>query len=196
MSSELPDNPDLSWDLSSINNRTRAREFVLQFEQTLCVYSRTVNQIYSSYNMFFPREQDRKLVILPDPNAFHDTFNHITPKAILATGIYIIPGDLIDREGLHLANVKADRSLGQRQVAFEKGVRAIAGKRPETDPFLPILVKGDLREFEAEWPVLHLHRIKLDALEDRSEFDRNSIRAIVQEKLESLFTSERRQSWA
>ncbi len=196
MSTDAAGNPDLSWDLGAINNPSRARDFVLQFEQTLCVYSRTVNQVYSTYNMFFPRQMDRKLVILPDPNAFHDTFNHINAESILATGIYIIPGDLVSRQGLQLANVQADRSLGKRQVPFEKGVRAIANKRPDNDPFLPILVKGDLREFEAEWPVLHLHRVKLDALLDRSEFDRNSLKAIVQEKLETLFTIERRQSWA
>ena len=196
MDQQLPDNPDLSWDLGSINNTTRARDFVMQFEHTLCVYSRTVKQIYSTYTMHFPRQHDRKLVILPDPNAFHDTFYHINPEAVMATGIYIIPGDLVNQQGLQLANVTKDRSLGSRQVPFEKGVRAIAQKRPESDPFLPILVKGDLREFEAEWPVLHLHRVRLDSLGDRSELERNSIRETVQEKLEALFSAERRQSWA
>ena len=88
---QIPDNPDLAWDLAGINNQTRARDFVLQFEQTLCVYSRAVKQIYSTYTMHFPRQQDRKLVILPDPNAFHDTFYHVRPEGVLATGIYIIP---------------------------------------------------------------------------------------------------------
>ena len=50
--------------------------------------------------------------------------------------------------------------------------------------------------WEAEWPVLHLHRIKLDSLEDRSALERDSIRATIQEKLETLFASERRQSWS
>lgn len=195
MDQQLPDNPDLSWDLGSINNANRARDFVMQFEHTLCVYSRTVKQIYSTYSMHFPRQLNRKLVILPDPTAFHDTYYHIPPEAVMATGIYIIPGGLVDRQGLQLANVSKGRSMGTRQVPFEKGVRAIAQKRPAGDPFLPILVKGDLREFEAEWPVLHLHRIRLDSLSDRSELERNSIRDTIQEKLEALFSSERRQSW-
>jgi len=196
MDQQLPENPDLSWDLGSINNTNRARDFVMQFEETLCVYSRTVKQIYSTYTMHFPRQIERKLVILPDPNAFHDTYYHINPEAVMATGIYIIPGDLVDRQGLQLANVGEGRKLGQRQVPFEKGVRAIAQKRPDSDPFLPILVKGDLREFDSEWPVLHLHRLRLDSLGDRSELERNSVRETVQEKLEALFASERRQSWA
>ena len=45
MDQQLPDNPDLSWDLGSINNTNRARDFVMQFEQTLCVYSRTVKPV-------------------------------------------------------------------------------------------------------------------------------------------------------
>ena len=192
---ETTENPDLSWDLGGITNRTRARDFVMQFEHTLCLYSRTVKQVYSNYNMYFPEEEERRLVILPDPNAFHDTFFHIPPECILATGIYIIPGDLIDREGLHIANVDSDRSLGKRKISFEKGIRAIAASRSEEDPFLPILVKGDLREFEAEWPVLHLHRVRLSSLADHSQLDRNNLKAVVQEKLESLFSVERRQSW-
>lgn len=195
MDQQLPDNPDLSWDLGSINNANRARDFVMQFESTLCVYSRTVRQIYSTYSMHFPRQIERRLVILPDPNAFHDTFYHIAPEAVMATGIYIIPGELVDRQGLQLANVSKNRTMGTRQVPFEKGVRAISQKRPANDPFLPILVKGDLREFEAEWPVLHLHRIRLDSLGDRSELERNSIRDTISEKMEALFSAERRQSW-
>ena len=195
MDQQLPDNPDLAWDLGSINNSNRARDFVMQFEQTLCVYSRTVKQVYSSYSMHFPRQLERKLVLLPDPNAFHDTFYHINPEAVMATGIYIIPGELVDRQGLQLANVGEGRKLGQRQVPFEKGVRAISQKRPDSDPFLPILVKGDLREFDSEWPVLHLHRVRLPSLSDRSELERNSLGDTVQEKLEALFSAERRQSW-
>ncbi|MEM7219241.1 MAG: hypothetical protein AAF515_12825 [Pseudomonadota bacterium] len=196
MTRALPDNPDLSWDLDGIANQGRARDFVLQFEQTLCVYSRFVKQVYSTYNMFFPREHNRKLVILPDPNAFHDTFFHIPPSAVMATGIYVVPGELVNRRGLQLANAEPGRSLGKRQVPFEKGVRAIANKRPPSDPFLPILVKGDLREFDSEWPALHMHRLRLDALTDRSELERRSLQEVIEEKIEALFAEERRQTWA
>ena len=39
---ELPENPDLAWDLDEFNNRQRAMDFVMQFEHTLCVYSPSV----------------------------------------------------------------------------------------------------------------------------------------------------------
>jgi hypothetical protein len=188
----LPENPDLAWDIGAGIDRDVAADFVMQFETTLCVYSPSVEQLYSSYNIYFPREYDRKMVILPDPTAFHDTFNGVVPEAVALTGLYIIPGELIDKPGLYLANVNKDRSLGSRRIPFEAGLRTIVKSRPKDDPFLPVLAKGDLRAFEQSWPVLHLHRVKLGALGDRSELDRTNIHNAIMEKLETLFVEQRR----
>ena len=191
MDTAIPDNPDLAWDIEGID-RDRAIDFIMQFETTLCVYSASVGQLYSSYNIYFPREFHRKMVVLPDPAAFHDTFQGIVADAVTMTGLYIIPGELIDAKGLFLANVKKDRSLGERRIPFEAGIRAIARNRPPNDPFLPVLAKGDLRGFEEAWPVLHLHRVQLSKLSQRSELDRTNIRNVVMEKLDSLFISQRK----
>ncbi len=187
---ELSENPDLAWDLEEFRETDRAQDFVLQFETTLCVYSPSVEQLYTTYNMYFPTSG--KLVILPDPAVFHDTFNFIEPDAVTATGLYIIPGELIDKSGLHLANVNEDRTLGKRQIPFEAGLRSIINKRPDDDPFLPILAKGDLREFEESWPVLHLHRVRPEALPRLSDLDKSSIASVVAEKLETLFITQQK----
>jgi hypothetical protein len=184
---ELPENPDLAWDLDDFNHRERAMEFVKQFETTMCVYSPAVEQLYTNYRMYFPQEWQRKLVILPDPTAFHDTFFHIQTEAVVSTGLYIVPGELVNKEGLYLANVKQNRTLGERQVPFEAGLRAIMRRRANDDEFLPVLAKGDLREFEQSWPVLHLHRIKPKVLERISDLDRSSLCTVITEKLDSLF---------
>ena len=184
---ELPENPDLAWDLDDFNHRERAMEFVKQFETTMCVYSPAVEQLYTNYRMYFPQEWQRKLVILPDPTAFHDTFFHIQTEAVVSTGLYIVPGELVNKEGLYLANVKQNRTLGERQVPFEAGLRAIMRRRSNDDEFLPVLAKGDLREFEQSWPVLHLHRIKPKVLERISDLDRSSLCTVITEKLDSLF---------
>ncbi len=189
MSTQLPTNDDLAWDLD-FSETERAMDFVRQFETTLCVYSPSVEQIYSTYNMFFPDDWDRKLVILPDSGAFHDTFYHVEKPSVTATGLYIIPGQLVDREGLFLANVEEDRSLGNRQVPFEAGLRAIMNSREKGDPFLPVLAKGDLRELEQSWPVLHLHRVNPAAVEQMSQLDRTNLTNVITEKLESLFISQ------
>ncbi len=187
MDAALPENQDLAWDLEEFNNGQRAKEFVMQFEATLCVYSPSVEQVYSTYNMFFPNEWEGKLVILPDPTAYHDTFFNIEAKGIAATGLYIVPGQLLNRQGLFLANIDENRNLGKRQIPFEAGIRAIMSKRPADDPFLPVLAKGDLREFEQSWPVMHLHRVKPKVLSQLSDLDRNSLANVITEKLESLF---------
>lgn len=187
---DLSQNPDLAWDLDDFTDRDRAMDFVMQFESTLCVYSPSVEQLYTNYNMFFPKEFERKMVILPDPNAFHDTFFYIAQEAVVATGLYVIPGELVDKEGLYLANVKEDRTLGDRQIPFILGMRAIMANRPPDDPFLPVLAKGDLREFDDSWPVMHLHRVKPKVLAEISELDRSSLGSVISEKLDSLFVSQ------
>lgn len=193
MATELPANADLAWDLDDFSQAQRAMDFVLQFETTLCVYSPSVEQIYSTYNMFFPDDWDRKLVILPDAGAFHDTFYHVNRSSVTATGLNIIPGELIGKTGLYLANVdEKTRGLGPRQVPFEAGMRAIMKARPAEDPFLPVLAKGDLRELEQSWPVLHLHRVNPSVVENMSNLDRSNLTNVVLEKLESLFITTRK----
>jgi len=189
MSTDLPTNSDLAWDLDDFSQAQRAMDFVLQFETTLCVYSPSVEQIYSTYNMFFPDDWDRKLVILPDAGAYHDTFYHVDRIAVTATGLNIIPGELLGREGLFLANVDENRSLGARQVPFEAGLRAIIANRPDDEPFLPVLAKGDLRELQQSWPVLHLHRVNPAAIDNMSNLDKTNLTNVITEKLESLFLS-------
>jgi hypothetical protein len=192
MAAALPENPDLAWDIGASIDRDVARDFIMQFETTLCVYSPTVEQLYATYNIYFPEEYDRKMVILPDPTAFTDTFNGIVNESVTVTGLYIIPGELIEKSGLFLANVTKERTLGNRRIPFEAGLRTIMKKRPAQDPFLPVLAKGDLRAFEQSWPVLHLHRIKLGALSERSELDRTNIQNVILEKLETLFVEQQR----
>lgn len=190
--SALPENPDLAWDLDDFTDRERAMDFVSRFETTMCVYSASVQQLYTNYRIYFPEEWQRKLVILPDPHAYHDTFFHIEPESVVATGVYIIPGGLIGKSGLYLANIKEGRTLGARQVPFEAGIRTILEHRPGDDPFLPVLAKGDLRSLERSWPVLHLHRIRSKMLPRFSALDLASLESVIGEKLESLFRTAQR----
>lgn len=192
MNAPLTENPDLAWEISEGIDRDLAIDFVMRFETTLCVYSPSVHQLYSTYSLFFPEENDRKMVILPDPSAFHDTFHGIPEAAVAFTGLYIVPGELVGKSGLYLANVNKDRSLSKRQIPFVSGMRAIQKKRAAADPFLPVLAKGDLRQFQESWPVLHLHRIKLDALTEHSDLDRQGIRNSILEKLDALFIEQGR----
>ena len=185
-------NPDLAWDLEQFAQRERAKEFVLQFESALCVYSPTVELLYATYEMLFTEDADNRLVILPDKNAYYDTFTRISGEWVKPTGLYIVPGELVGRQGMHLANVSAERTITGRQIPFVAGLRAIMAARPNPDPFLPVLTKGDLREFEESWPVLHLHRICLPGLTHLSELDRSTMANVIAEKLGSLIQAQSR----
>ena len=185
-------NPDLSWDLDEFSQRERAPDFAMQFQSTLCVYSPTVDMLYSTYEIVLPEEENAKLVILPDDSEFYDTFTHILNHAIKPTGLYVVPGELIGKTGLFLANVKEDRTLGNRQIPFEMGIRTIVSNQPKEDPFLPVLTKGDLREFNQSWPVLHMHRVRPHTLDHLSQLDRTNLANVITEKLESLFVEQQK----
>jgi len=154
------DNRDLVWDLDSFQRRKTAQNFVLSFENKLCVFSGSVEQLYSNYNIFFPKEENRKLVILPNPYAHHDTFHGIPERAAKPTGLLLVPADDNDPSGRLniIIPLKADKTKF-RKVPFEVGLKLINSKRPPGKPFLPVLVKGDLRELNTQTPCLHLHSL-------------------------------------
>ena len=58
--------------------------------------------------------------------------------------------------------------------------------------YLPVLAKGDLRELQQSWPVLHLHRVHPAAIDNMSNLDRTNLTNVIAEKLESLFLSQRK----
>lgn len=186
--SEKQSNNDLIWDFNEFKQRQLATQFVKRFENKLCVYSGSVEQLYSNYNIYFPEDEGRKMVILPDPFAYHDTFQGVPEDAIQVTGLTIVPGELIGKKGLHLTiPLKIDSGKQQyRVVPLHAGLRAIITRRPAEKPFLPVLMKGDLREIENKIPALHLHCIRLDRLGGRSALERSDIKQIISQKLPDI----------
>jgi len=176
-------NNDLQWDLSDIHDKSAAKDFVLKFQKALCVYSPSVEQVYSNYGIFFPRDENSKMVVLPNDQAYHDTFQHINREAVVKTGLHIIPGQIIRKEGLQLAIPSKKDPNQLKFMPFKNGLLGILKQINKADPFLPILAKGDLREFEAKHPSLHLHKIQLSQLTDRSALERSSLKTTIKEKL-------------
>lgn len=178
------DNKDLVWDLEAFNQRQRAIDFVMGFENRLCVFSGSVEQLYTNYNIFFPKEEDRKLVILPNPYAPHDTFNGIPAGAVSATGLNILPGIHQGKPALFLSI--PFRGGHSKNVPLQMGLRVVRQQLPPNKPFLPVLMKGDLRELDASTPCLHLHSIHLDRLIEHSELERKSIQKVIEQRLSKL----------
>jgi hypothetical protein len=180
-------NGDLIWDLDGFQRRQLAADFIKRFENKLCVYSGSVAQLYTNYHIYFPEEEDRKMVILPEPYAYHDTFQDIPEHAIIKTGMNIVPGEVAGRTGLYLTvPVKGGQGRQAKVIALQSALRAINQRRDPEDPFLPVLVKGDLREFQQRMPMLHLHCIQLDRLGARSQLERSSLRRVIAGKLPAI----------
>jgi hypothetical protein len=184
---QQPKNNDLEWSLESIQSRNQAVDFVRRFESRLCVYSPSVEQCYTNYSLHFPSSENSKMVVLPNPYAFHDTFHGIAQEAVRDTGFHIVPGELIGKTGFYVIVKYKSRDVKPVPIPLKQALKKMIRTRHSEDPFLPILAKGDLREFNASMPCLHLHRLKLADLARRSEFEKASIRNAIVDKLSDLY---------
>lgn len=171
-------NKNLVWDLNELSHHERATRFVMRFQESLCVYSPPVEQLYTNYEIIVPDDDSRKLIILPNPYAFHDTFSFIVEDSVVPTKLLIAP----DKNGALQLLIPLNGG-GHRGMPLGVGLNFIQGRMGAASPFLPVLTKGDLREFKQTTPVLHLHRVVLDRIPGRSEMELRTIRKVIQEKL-------------
>lgn len=183
-----PQNQDLVWDLDSMARRELAERFIKLFENRLCVYSESVGQLYTNYSLHFPSELGRKMVVLPNPYAFHDTLHGIDAQAIRKTGLCVLPGKAQGKAGLLLSTQIKGQGPAPRCMPFKAALAQIISQQKKVgDLFLPVLVKGDLREFNQQMPYLHLHRLQVARLTRLSSFERDDIQHTITRKLLLLY---------
>ncbi|ARU59396.1 MAG: hypothetical protein MI864_05570 [Pseudomonadales bacterium] len=182
----LPANKDLIWDVGATHYRERATRFVRQFENRLCVFSNSVEQLYTNYSMYLPEDQERNLIIIPDPYAFHDTFHHVERECVSQTSLYIIPGEVVKRPGLFIMMPSKNSAQKPKLLPLSQVLKLFIQHRPADDPFLPVLVKGDLKPFNKHLPCLRLHRLEPNKITRMSEFSRKDLRNAIVSRLEEL----------
>lgn len=180
-------NHDLVWDLNQFKQRQLAQDFVLQFENRICVYSGSVEQIYTNFNVFFPKEENRKLVILPNPFAHHDIFHNVLEDAVKPTGLIIVPDYFNSNRQKMMLRIPLRKGKDPyRLVPLNAGLKLINSRRPPDQPLLPMLVKGDLRELDQSTPSLHLHSINLGKVGSLSPLEVAGIKAVILDKMSKL----------
>lgn len=185
---ELQDRNDLDWDLEAITDRNEAIAFLLRFENRLCIYSAFVEKLYSNYSFVVPESAQGSITILPSEQAWHDTFQDIPAEAVEPTGIHILPGETMGYSGLYLKIPSEHRLAPSSELPFQQGLRLLIQRYQKNgDLFLPVLIKGDLREYEARMPSLHLHRINPVKLKHLSELDLVAIKGVIADHLIGLF---------
>ncbi|BBP82483.1 MULTISPECIES: hypothetical protein [unclassified Pseudomonas] len=181
-------NQDLIWDLDSIARRELAERFIRLFENRLCVYSESTRQLYTNYSLHFPADLGRKMVVLPNPYAFHDTLHGIEAAAVLKTGLFVLPGVVLGKPGLLLSTRIEEGGPKPKTMPFKPALaQIISNQRKRGDVFLPILMKGDLREFDQQMPYIHLHRLQVQKLPHLSTFERDDIQQSITRKLLILY---------
>jgi len=185
---ELERQNDLDWDLDAITDRNEAIAFLQRFENRLCIYSSYVEKLYSNYSFVIPENQEGGITILPDEQAWFDTFHDIPADAVEPTGIHILPGETMGYSGLYLKIPGEHRLVASRELPFQDGLKVLINRyRMREDTFLPVLVKGDLREYEARMPSLHVHRLNVAKLQGHSRLNLDSIKGAIAEHLIGLF---------
>lgn len=185
---ELERQNDLDWDLDAITDRNEAIAFLQRFENRLCIYSSYVEKLYSNYSFVIPENQEGGITILPDEQAWFDTFHDIPGDAVEPTGIHILPGETMGYSGLYLKIPGEHRLVASREMPFQDGLKLLINRyRMRGDIFLPVLVKGDLREYEARMPSLHLHRLNTAKLQAHSRLNLDAIKGAIAEHLIGLF---------
>ena len=185
---ELQHQRDLNWDLHAITDRAQAIAFLRRFENRLCIYSSYVEKLYSNYSFVVPQDEQGGITILPDEMAWHDTFHDIPADAVEPTGVHILPGEAVGFDGLYLKVPGESRLIASRELPFQEGLRLLIERYlARGEHFLPVLVKGDLREFDQQMPYIHLHRLQLARLERLSSFERDDIQQTITRKLLMLY---------
>lgn len=182
----LQTDESLVWSLREFEDQRRALEFVRHFASTLAVFSNKVGHLYARYDVMLPQGGQEELIVVPDLEAFTDTWYGIPDRAVKATDYTILPGGVVGKSGLFLHIPIGDGGKG-RAVPLAAGLRAVADEFvAREEEFLPVLTKGDLRAFRKQAPMLKLHRLDLREMRDKSRFELNDIRNGIRQKLHAF----------
>jgi hypothetical protein len=180
--------PDLVWSLDNITHKEKAASFLCLFEQSLCVFSSAVSQLYANYSIAKLSQQAGNLVVIPNPYAAHDTFQSIRRSAVIGTGLFIIPGEAVNKpDGLYL--MQRSRKTGKfSTMPLAEGINRISSNMSEDNPFLPVITNRDLRELPNRAPILHLHRLDSRKLDYLSSFQIKDISNTISKKIDTYWS--------
>lgn len=185
-------NRDLVWTLGGKKFSESTFGFLKRFEASLCLFSNTVSQLYSNYEIVHFGHGGTKLVALPNQFAAHDTFNNVDAEAVESTGLYIVPSEISKScagvNGLLLL-YRCRKNGKLKTMPLAEGMEKIKRYYLPNEPFLPVMLNRDLRSFKGGVPAMHLHRLATDKMFELSKLQINDISATVNNKMQALYSS-------
>ena len=99
-----------------------------------------------------------------------------------------VAGQGSGQTGVLLSPQIKDDGPAPKTMPFKPALaQIISNQKKIGDLFLPVLMKGDLREFDQQMPYIHLHRLQLARLERLSSFERDDIQQTITRKLLTLY---------
>jgi hypothetical protein len=179
----------IEWDIHNIERKYDAYRFAKLFENRFCVYSPTVQKLYTDYQIVEPSLESDKIMLLPTLTADSEPYHDIEPSCIVSTDVKVIPGEIVGRKGIHLAMPDLEQPGKFKVFAFKEGLAELKKSLYQGRPFLPVLMNGDLREFDKKLPFLQLHIINIDKLVNLSSFERNDMSNLINTRLNSMIAA-------
>ena len=148
------------------------------------MFSSAVSQLYANYKIQAINNAEN-LIILPDPYAWHDTFQSVPASCIKGTGLFIVPGKAIGgSEELYL--LQRSRKTGKyNTMELDKGIALARKATAGNSPFLPVIMNQDLRQLPNRAPLLHLHRVDTTLLAHLSGFQIDDIARTIVTKIDT-----------
>lgn len=179
----VPKNHDLIWRLAGFTYPEKVFEFLKRFEDSFCVFSNSLRQLYSNYELVHSSSTEKTVITLPNFRAYHDTFFNIPEDAVVPTGLIISPGECKGTSGWLLC--KKLRITGSwTGVPFMRGLDTLRKQYGDDNPFLPVLIHSDLRRSaQKDIPLMHLHRIDISKLHSLSELQSKDISRTIHGKI-------------
>lgn len=180
-------NKDLIWVIGNKVYLESAVCFLKRFESALCLFSTSVDQLYSNYEIVPANNEANRMVAMPNPYAYHDTFSLLNSDAVVPTGIRVIPSEVAGRSGSSklLMLYKSSKSDQLRSIPLAQGLKKLE-KHFGKGRFLPVMVNNDLQFINGTVPAMHLHRVEIDKLDHLSEFQRHDLQSTIARKMNRL----------
>jgi hypothetical protein len=166
---------DLHWSIEEMRTKETGKQFLLSLAQFLPVYSPALRQVYSDYDTYFTKSA---VVILPDPVDFTSTYSHIPEPAVKATGILLHPTP--DGIGVNM------RLKNNKTVTLSLPRAFMLIRHQLKGAFLPVIKRGDLRDFDQLTPCIHLNALALTRAETLSRFERRDITKALDARVNEL----------
>ncbi len=166
----MADDTELQWELNHFVDRKRAFEYLRSLKDIFCVYSSTDCKIYSNYQLNYSCVGEDRIEVVPDLSVWNDTFSFISPAAIVPSGVLVFPGQVFGQNGFYVRlPLKGGRG---KTMPLAQAFDHLLGRESH---FLPLLRKGDLREFKGKAPYIHLHCLEVSKLDQWSALQRADV---------------------